>query len=239
MSGTSCDGIDAALVETDGESIASLGPSLSQPYDAAFRERLRAALGTEEPPPGLERELTERHAEAVAALLARSGLDAAAVRVVGFHGQTVLHAPERGLTRQIGDGALLARLTGIDVIDDFRSRDVAAGGQGAPLAPLFHRALADGLETPLAVLNLGGVANVTWIGAEAGPDGAAALIAFDTGPGNALIDDWARRRTGRPLDADGALARAGRVDAAALAALMAHPYFDRPPPKSLDRNAFD
>jgi anhydro-N-acetylmuramic acid kinase len=242
MSGTSCDGIDAAIIETDGLRIARIGATLSQPYAPSVRNRLRAALGTLDPLPELERALTELHADAVMALLAKARLAPSDVRLIGFHGQTVLHAPERRLTRQIGDGALLARLTGIDVVNDFRSRDVAEGGEGAPFAPLFHWAMARALEKPLAVLNIGGVANVTWIGADSigsdGPDGAASLLAFDTGPGNALIDDWAQRHTGRPVDVDGQLARAGRVDAGALAALMAHPYFAMPAPKSLDRNAF-
>ncbi len=161
-----------------------------------------------------------------------------AVAVLGFHGHTILHQPEAGRTRQIGDGALLAAETGIDVVCDFRARDVAGGGQGAPLAPLYHAALAAELAKPLAVLNLGGVANLTWIGAGA-DESEGAVRAFDTGPGNALIDDWAARHSGRPLDLDGALARAGRTDEAALASLLEDPYFARPPPKSLDRDAFD
>src|SRR5690606_30895011 len=192
--------IDAALVETDGERIVALGPSLSRPYPPAFRAALRAALGSEAPLPDLEAHLTQLHAEAVEALLAQAHLPAGAVRVIGFHGQTLLHAPERRLTRQIGDGARLAARTGIDVVNDFRSRDVAAGGEGAPLAPLYHWALARDLPRPLAVLNIGGVANVTWIGADAA-DGSPSLLAFDTGPGNGPIDDWAQRHTGRPLDA--------------------------------------
>jgi anhydro-N-acetylmuramic acid kinase len=169
-------------------------------------------------------------------LLTRRGIAASTVDVVGFHGQTVLHEPERGRTWQIGDGPLLARLTGIDVVNDFRSADVAAGGQGAPFVPLFHAALAAALPTPLGVLNIGGVANVTWIG-EAGVEGE--LIAFDTGPGNAMLNDWTLRHTGRPADIGGALASGGRVDAGALSALLRHPYFERPAPKSLDRDAFD
>jgi anhydro-N-acetylmuramic acid kinase len=238
MSGTSCDGIDAALIDTDGVRIEQIGASLSRPYAPAFRNRLRAALGTLDPLPDLERELTELHADAVRALLAKARLQPSEVRLVCFHGQTVFHAPERRITRQIGDGALLARLIGIDVVNDFRSNDVAEGGEGAPFAPLFHWAMARGLEKPLAVLNIGGVANVTWIGPDAA-DGAPALLAFDTGPGNAMIDDWAQRHTGRPIDVDGALAGAGHVDEAALATLMSHPYFAMRAPKSLDRNAFN
>ncbi len=234
MSGTSLDGLDAALIRSDGRARVEAGPRLTRPYDEAFRGRLRALLGEKGPVDELERELTLKHAEAVRELLAQADMAPAEVRVVGFHGHTLWHRPEAGRTRQIGDGALLAAETGIDVVCDFRARDLAEGGQGAPLAPLYHAALAAGLAKPLAVLNLGGVANLTWIG----PDGGE-ILAFDTGPGNALLDDWAARHTGRPLDADGALARAGRVDEAALAALLDHPYFDRPPPKSLDRDAFD
>ncbi|HSR71438.1 MAG TPA: anhydro-N-acetylmuramic acid kinase, partial [Kiloniellales bacterium] len=174
------------------------------------------------------------HAEAVRALLDRAGLTPEAVTVVGFHGHTILHDPAARRTRQIGDAGALAAALGIDVVHDFRSRDVAAGGQGAPFAPLYHAARAVGLERPLAVLNIGGVANVTWIGPD--PD---SILAFDTGPGNALLDDWAERNTGRPIDRDGALARAGRVDRGVLERLLDHPYFGWPPPKSLDRDAFD
>jgi len=234
MSGTSLDGVDAALVETDGSDRPRPLGFHALPYDPAFRERLHSVLGGRGAVAEVERELTHRHAEAVGALLAASGREARELRVIGFHGQTVLHAPEERRTWQIGDGALLARLTGVPVVCDFRSADVAAGGQGAPFAPLYHAARLEAQPRPLAVLNLGGVGNVTWIG-----EGEAALLAFDTGPGNALLDDWARRRAGLPCDLDGALAAAGRVEEAALAALLRHPYFAAPPPKSLDRDAFD
>jgi len=235
MSGTSCDGVDAALVLTDGRSKVERGPALTRAYPDTFRRRLRSVLGGRGPVEEVAEELTRLHAEAVGDLLRQARLGAGDVAVLGFHGQTVLHEPERGRTWQIGDGALLARLTGIDTVSDFRSADVAAGGQGAPFVPLYHQALAAGLEgRPLAVLNIGGVANVTWIGAD-----ARDLMAFDTGPGNALLDDWALRHTGRPVDEDGRLARAGRVNAQALDALLDNPYFDRPAPKSLDRDAFD
>lgn len=234
MSGTSLDGIDAALVETDGRDEPRPLNFHSVPYDAGFRERLRAVLGGQGKVEAVEQELTYRHADAVTALLAAAGVEAREVQAVGFHGQTILHAPEARRTWQIGDGAQLAELTGVPVICDFRSADVAAGGQGAPLAPLYHAARAGSLPRPLAVLNLGGVGNVTWIGA-----GEEELVAFDTGPGNALLDDWARRHAGRPCDFDGALAAAGRVDQATLQELLRHPYFDAPPPKSLDRDAFD
>jgi anhydro-N-acetylmuramic acid kinase len=236
MSGTSCDGIDAALVETDGRAAIACGAWLTEPYDATFQSRLRSVLGGRGDVAGVERELTERHARAVQDLVTKAALTPGRVGVIGFHGQTILHEPERRRTWQIGDGALLAGLTGIDVVNDFRSADVAAGGEGAPFAPLFHAALAAALPRPLAVLNVGGVANVTWIGEE-GVDGD--IVAFDTGPGNAMLNDWALRHTGRPVDIDGALARSGRAETGVLSALLKNPYFDRPAPKSLDRDAFD
>ena len=240
MSGTSLDGVDAALIETDGVAIPRTGPWRTRPYPAPLRAELRALIDGQGGPRerrAAERALTLFHADLARALLAEAGPPGRAVSLVGFPGHTVRHDPAARLTDQIGDGRALAGRLGIDVVSDFRSNDVAAGGQGAPLVPLFHAALArtGRLATPLAVLNLGGVANVTWIGGRDDAD----LLAFDTGPGCALIDDWAGRRTGTPLDRDGRLARAGAVDPAALATLLAHPYFDAPPPKSLDRNAFD
>ncbi len=232
MSGTSLDGIDAALIETDGRTVARFGAWLTQPYDPVLRERLRAVLGGQGDVAGAERALTEAHADAVARLLAAAEIAPSEVAIIGFHGHTVLHQPEQRRTWQIGDGALLAGLTGRPVVNDFRSNDVAAGGQGAPFVPLYHAALAEALERPLAVLNLGGVANVTFIGAD------GTLLAFDTGPGNAPIDDWLRRHSGQAMDAGGALARSGRVDAVSVDAALAHPYFDRTPPKSLDRDDF-
>ena len=232
MSGTSMDGIDAALIETDGESLARPRTFLTIPYEAGFRARLAGAVAAGRADPALVEELTRLHAGTVGRVLDEAGVEAAGVALVGFHGHTVFHAPAERRTVQIGDGNLLARLTGIAVIGDFRSADVAAGGEGAPLAPVFHRALAASIEKPLAVLNIGGVANLTWIG------GDGSLLAFDTGPGNALIDDWALRHTGRPVDMDGALATAGRVDERVLSDLSADAYFPRRPPKSLDRNHF-
>ncbi len=180
----------------------------------------------------MERDITAAHAHAVAALLDREGLTPGAVSVIGFHGHTIAHRPDEGITWQIGDGARLADCTGIDVVCDIRGRDVAAGGEGAPLAPLYHAALAGDLERPLGILNLGGVGNVTFLG-EGG-----AIGAFDTGPGCALIDDWVRRHDAGSYDVDGSLAASGAVDRDVLAKLLDHPYFDRPPPKSLDRDDF-
>jgi anhydro-N-acetylmuramic acid kinase len=230
MSGTSLDGVDVAIVTTDGRQLAEPGPALTVPYSPALRAHLRGVLGGVGPVAEVEREITEAHAEAVVRFIEAHGVAAA---VIGFHGHTILHRPAERRTWQIGDGALLARRTGIDVVCDFRSADVAAGGEGAPFAPLYHAARADKLEKPVAILNIGGVANVTWIG-----PGAGDILAFDTGPGNALIDDWAFAHNGRPVDLDGALAAAGHADRAFVERFLAHAFFDRPPPKSLDRDDF-
>jgi anhydro-N-acetylmuramic acid kinase len=242
MSGTSLDGIDAAILETDGETVAMPGPALTVSYGPEAREMLRTALALaartprEEPIPAeissAERKLTELHAEAVKALLGKAGLSAADIGYMGFHGQTILHRPSERWTWQIGDGALLARLTGIAVVNHFRDADVAAGGQGAPFVPLYHQVLTRDLARPVVVVNIGGVANVTYV-ADNGE-----LIAFDTGPGNAAIDDWAFAHIGEPVDRDGKLAHAGRVDEAMLARMLEHPAFTLPPPKSLDRLDF-
>lgn len=254
MSGTSLDGIDAALIETDGlaqiegariEGARIEGArierraALTVPYPAELRQAVRHVLGERQVAPEIEQALTLAHAQAVAALLTQAGLEAGAIDVVGFHGHTVLHRPSERITVQIGDGALLARRIGIDVVNDLRAADVAAGGQGAPLVPVFHRALSAELPNPLAVVNIGGVANVTWIGV--GSEGdieSRPLLAFDTGPGNAPIDDWALAWTGTPVDQGGKLAEKGRVEWSLLRRLLTHPYFDRKPPKSLDRNDF-
>ena len=225
MSGTSADGVDAAIIETDGETVHAFGPCHTVPYAAELRAAVLAAMTAGAAPPGLADAVTRANSEAAQALLALAG----PVDVVGMHGQTILHEPERRRTVQIGDGAALARMLGVPVVDQFRLADVGAGGQGAPLVPVFHQALAR-LLGPVAVLNIGGVANVTFTGDP--------LLAFDTGPGNALMDDWIGRHTGAAFDAGGQLAARGRADPARLHALLAHPYFDRAPPKSLDRHAF-
>jgi len=225
MSGTSADGVDAAIIETDGETVRSFGPCRTVPYPASLRQAVLAAMAAGEALPWLEAAVTQANADAARALIA----DAGPVDLIGLHGQTIVHQPERRRTVQIGDGAALAAALGVPVVNQFRVADVAAGGQGAPLVPVFHQALAAALG-PVAVLNVGGVANVTFTGQP--------LLAFDTGPGNALLDDWVGRHTGALFDDGGRLATQGRVDAARLALLLAHPYFDRPPPKSLDRHAF-
>lgn len=239
MSGTSMDGIDAAIVETDGARIHHLGPSIFLPYTDDWRARLRGAVADGAADDALIDGLTRLHADAVRQCLAEAGLDAGGIEVIGFHGQTILHDPANKVTVQIGDGDLLAELTGVPVVSDFRSKDVAAGGEGAPLAPIIHCVLGQEQMRPLAVLNIGGVANVTWLGGAADGLSGHHMLAFDTGPGNAMIDDWVRVHAGLDFDADGALAAEGSVDQARLTALMQNPYFSRPPPKSLDRNEFD
>ncbi len=194
MSGTSMDGIDAALVRSDGLDTVEPVASLSVPYDSSMRNGLRSVLGGNGPVASVERALTECHAEAVRTLLAKAGAEASDIAVIGFHGHTILHRPKERRTWQIGECALLAAMTGIDVVGDMRLADVEAGGQGAPLVPLYHAALAATLEKPLAVLNIGGVANVTWLG-----EGGNSVLAFDTGPGGALLDEWAMRMAGETV----------------------------------------
>jgi anhydro-N-acetylmuramic acid kinase len=246
MSGTSYDGVDVALINTDGKDVGRLGPTGYRAYSEEERALLRRAIaaaanlvGRDDRPVFLaeaETLVNEIHAEAVETFMAANGLPASAIGVIGFHGQTVLHQPERRLTVQLGNGTALAARLGIPVIYDFRAVDVAAGGEGAPMVPIFHSALARMLDRrqPVAVLNLGGVANLTFVDG----DNNGELIACDTGPGNALIDDFIRLRTGNARDDDGRAAAAGKVDEAAVARVLAHPFFARRPPKSLDRNAF-
>ncbi len=244
MTGTALDGfIDVALLRTDGESIAELGPFLLHPYGDALRARFAETIASarawnfQGPEPDwrdIERDYTHACAEAVQALLDQAGLGPETVRIVGLHGLTVLHRPQIRHTRQIGDGALLARETGIDVVFDFRSADVAAGGQGAPLAPAYHAALLDfsGEPAPAAALNLGGVANLTWRGLD------GRLIAFDCGPANGPINEWMEAHGLGKMDENGALAAAGAVHEGLLIDLLDHPFFDQSYPKSLDRYDF-
>lgn len=241
MSGTSLDGIDAALIETDGEAVIRPVAFRSDPYSDAARTTLReaAALALSFDRPRANPEIvaaeelvTRRHILVVRQLLASAGVEPGKVEAIGFHGQTIAHRPDRGWTWQIGDGAAMAQALGATVVNDLRSADVAAGGQGAPLLPVYHRALAAELEKPVAVLNLGGVGNITFIGAD------DSLIAFDTGPANGLIDDWMAAEMGKPFDEGGAFAATGRVDEAVLRAMLDNPFFDAPPPKSLDRADF-
>jgi anhydro-N-acetylmuramic acid kinase len=231
MSGTSLDGIDAALIKTDGIRVFEHGPVSSTPYETGFRDQLRRLLGKSSADPALVTEFTRIHSEILLNLLVQNNLVASDIDLVGFHGQTIFHDPAKRVTVQIGDGQLLADLTEIDTVAGFRMEDVAAGGEGAPFAPLYHRALADDLQGPLAVLNLGGVGNVTFINEDD-------VLAFDTGPANALVDDWVLKHTGKTFDAEGRIAASGKVNLEVLSQLMDHPYFDLVPPKSLDRDQF-
>lgn len=242
MSGTSLDGIDAALIETDGDALVEAIAFRCEPWSDAARAQLTEATALAlsfdrpraSPPIVAAAALVDRmHVMAVRRLLAETGRAAADIGVIGYHGQTVAHRPTRGWTWQLGDGQMLADALGITTVHDFRGADVAAGGQGAPLLPVYHRALVAALPKPIVVLNLGGIANITWIG-----DARDAMIAFDTGPANALIDDWITAETGARFDAGGALAAQGRVDESVLTAMLDHPFFDAPPPKSLDRADF-
>lgn len=263
MSGTSADGVDAALLFTDGREMVRTHESTFVGYDDALRAQILALMQGNGDEAVIAHALTEVHIAAVEALLAKTEIPRGAVKLIGFHGQTIRHDPAQGLTRQIGDAALLAARTCIAVVADFRSNDVAHGGQGAPLVPLYHAALAHDLPKPLMVVNIGGVANVTWVGTDAeggltppslpmaatpAASGSAAglrttistqqLLAFDCGPGNALVDDWVHRHTGARYDKNGALAASGMVDSWGVQQFLQDPFFALPPPKSLDRNHF-
>jgi len=237
MSGTSLDGVDVALIETDGQEYVKCLNFLSMPYQDNFREDLRKYLGLH---PGnianaldIEKQLTHYHAQAVEELMSTIGIPKEDIDIIGFHGQTLSHAPEDNWTLQIGDGALLSALTGIDVVNDFRSADVRAGGQGAPLVPVYHQALASSIQTPIAILNIGGVANITWLGQK------GEVLAFDTGPGNAFIDDWILSTTGQGYDDEGKIASRGIANKQLVKQFLEDKYFAAPAPKSLDRHSFN
>lgn len=240
MSGTSLDGVDVAVIDTDGRTITGFGPAAIHPYTESDRALLAAATadalhwnGAGPRPASFadaDALIVRTHLAAIRATLA----GAPRIDLVGFHGQTVLHRPHAGLTVQLGDGQALADALGIPVVSDFRSADIRAGGQGAPLVPVYHQALCarGGMALPVCAVNLGGVANITWVG----PGGA--LAAFDTGPGNGLIDIWVARHGLGAYDTDGRLAAAGHADETVLARLLSDPFFARTPPKSLDRYDF-
>lgn len=253
MTGTVLDGyIDVALLRTDGEHVVEFGPYSLEPYDShvidVLKETLQAALAWQfnGPEPAIfteaEKLITEQQSNAVANVLKRTGISANEISVIGLHGQSVLHRPPKdgtpGRTRQLGDGQRMSQILGIPVAWDFRSADVAAGGQGAPLAPIYHQSLLQHAATTsklgakTAVLNLGGVANLTWW------DGEKHLIAFDTGPANAPVNDWVGLHTSLKMDVDGKLAATGQVDESRLAHLLTHPYLSAVYPKSLDRFDF-
>ena len=235
MSGTSLDGVDAAVVETDGQEILGFGPTGYRAYSAQERTVLRDALG----------QWHGRQVEAAGELVTQAHAEALSefeeVDLIGFHGQTLAHEPRGRGTLQVGDGNGLSQALGLPVVWDFRSDDVAMGGEGAPLAPFFHFACAKwiGADQPVCFLNLGGVGNLTYVDPSYdGPEAPGALLAFDTGPANAPVDDLMQARLGQPMDRDGAVARGGTVEPGALELFLAEPFFARMPPKSLDRNDF-
>lgn len=234
MSGTSLDGVDAAEIVTDGHRVLQLGDTRYRPYSDSERAVLRAALGRWQGAAAEAAAVVE--AAHVELLSSFDGAD-----LVGFHGQTLAHDPAAGRTHQAGDGAALARALGRPVVWDFRSQDMALGGQGAPLAPFYHHAIARHIkaERPLAVVNIGGVANVTWIDPrQPAPETPGALLAFDTGPGNAPLDDLMLARFGLAFDRDGAVAAQGTVDSAVVEDFLTDGFFAAQPPKSLDRDSF-
>ncbi len=243
MSGTSMDGIDVALIETDGEDVVRPGANSTTPYSSEQRDQIAHALNEAltlsdrvQRPSAVataERMITEAHVAAVKHFLNEQDLRVDEIGLVGFHGQTVLHRPAERLTVQIGSGQELAQACGMRVVADMRAADVAAGGQGAPLVPVYHRALASDVPaSPVVFVNIGGVSNVTFVGTD------GALLAFDTGPGNALIDDWVSKHSAQTVDEGGKFASVGRnqFSARALDAALSNPYFESKPPKSLDRN---
>jgi anhydro-N-acetylmuramic acid kinase len=248
MSGTSMDGIDLAIMNTDGENIVERGPSFFVPYEAAFRARIEAGLEDAKSirqrhdRPGnlsaLERDITRRHADAVTRFLKEGARGWGRPDLIGFHGQTVLHRPQAGVTVQLGDGPLLSDLTGLPVVYDIRANDMVFGGQGAPLVPAYHAALARSLAAdfaerfPIAFVNIGGISNVTFVPAEGDP------VAFDSGPGNTLIDQWVAREGGVPFDAGGAIASEGGINESAIYAYLENSFFSKAGAKSLDRNDF-
>jgi len=234
MSGTSADGVDAAYIETNGHDFVAPGAAVSLPYPPDFRRALLGVMGKPDDPalPDIERQLTDFHAQTVDILLTQINKSTADIDIVGFHGQTILHDPAERKTLQIGDGARLAATTKIDVVNDFRSADIAGGGQGAPLVPLYHAAIAQNWPKPCAIVNIGGVANVTYLGMQ------SEVIACDTGPGCALIDDAMQQLFGLTHDELGAVASTGMANEKLLNAWLTDEYFDLSAPKSLDRNHF-
>ncbi len=236
MSGTSADGVDAALVRTDGEAAIDFIAASTCPYEPSLRESLLQAAQQDIPLSDLlrlERSLTWHHIEASRQLITQQGISSDSIEIIGFHGHTIRHLAAESLTWQLGNPSLLAFHLNATVVSDFRRLDIAAGGQGAPLAPLFHQQICQDHPKPVAVLNLGGVGNLTWLG-----DGDA-VYAGDTGPGCGLLDAWVQQHFGLPMDGDGKLALQGKIDHEAVNATLRQPFFQRPFPRSADRYEFD
>ena len=236
MSGTSADGADVALIATDGENQIEFFGGLTLPYDRELRARVLEASQHDVPIVELarvERDITFHHAEAVADLLRTLPRESQGVSLIGFHGHTVRHLPNEQITMQIGNPWLLAERTGMRVVSDFRRHDMAVGGQGAPLVSMFHRALFPDEPRPTLIINLGGVANITWLGEN------DEIIAGDTGPGCGLIDEWIQEMAGQSHDKDGRIAERGKVDESIIESALATPFFSKSLPRSADRFDFD
>ncbi len=273
MSGTSCDGVDASLVRTDGQTKFAVIANAHLPYPSEFKFDLKQLCSQLAPSLEIEKKLTEFHIEITAQLLKQTKYSSSDIKALGFHGQTIFHKPESQLTWQIGNPHLLAQGTGIDVVHDFRRRDISLGGQGAPLVPVFHKLLMQNQKLPVAVINIGGVANITYVGEESrvpfsslnqtngfqsetaqrmlirehrrdsqNSIGSSKLengiIAFDTGPGNALIDDAMNKYFNKNYDKNGEIASRGKIDESVVNEFLVDGYFTQPYPKSLDRNSF-
>ena len=233
MSGTSADGVDVAYIDTDGKEFVFFGPSQSFGFPRELKDRLINTKVDDETNSIIEKDLTLFHFESLKTFMKINNLNKDNIDLVGFHGHTIYHNPGDRVTVQLGDGKLLARSLEIPVINDFRSEDVKNGGQGAPLTPIFHSVLAKKLKKPVAILNIGGVANVTWVGKQIDE-----LMAFDVGPGNAMIDDWVFSQGLGDYDKNGGIAAKGFVNADILNQYLSHDFFQQKPPKSLDRNSF-
>lgn len=234
MSGTSFDGVDAAIVKTNGDTIQSLGKTYESSYSDSLRKKIRDLINKKNSIRLLldvEEEITREHARVVKELLKKANIKSSDIDLIGFHGQAIYHNPLRKKTLIIGNPSLLSELTQISVVADFRSKDISRGGQGAPLVPFYHKALCDHLPKPVAVLNIGGVSNVTYVGEKD-------LMAFDIGPGSALIDDWVYEREKKHFDESGKIARNGIPNESLLEVFMKNKFFNAKPPKSLDRNKF-
>lgn len=236
LSGSSIQGVDAALISTDGVDVYDYGPCVNVPYDEALRDKIRSVIGRKPESEEelariaeIEREITEFHARIVKDFIADYDVK---IDVIGFEGHTVYNNPAEHYTLQMGDGALLSELTGIKVVNKFHKADILAGGQGGPLEPVYHAAVCSDMGKPIAVVNIAGLSNVTWIGSY------GEMMAFDTGPGNAAINDWVRKHAGMDMDYNGKLAITGTVNEQIVASLMRHKYFGKYPPKSADRETF-
>lgn len=232
MSGTSADGVDAALIRTDGELHVEPIMGTHVRYDDALRQQILDLMQGKGDENAVAKALTEVHARAVEELIGQSKVGRENIKLIGFHGQTTKHEPQKARTTQIGNAQWLADSTGIPVVFDFRSNDMRHGGQGAPLVPLYHAALASSLEKPLMVVNIGGVANVTWMGLD------GSIEAMDCGPGNALIDDWMGSHTGARCDTNGAAAKRGITQEAVVKDFLRNAFFVQNRARSLDRNHF-